>query len=94
MKIDIFVKSLYYSEKMELFKLLSKDILGEPKTDNYTSIDDFCRTTTMTRGLFNVLKRNKPHIGDYIELVDLIKFKKCYGVGNKILKEFIELRGY
>jgi hypothetical protein len=94
MKMEIFIQGLDGNEKFELFKLLSIEFLGKPKTDNYTSIDEFCRHNKMSRRLFNVLKENKEYIGEYIETIDLIQFKRCHGVGKLVFKEFVELRGY
>ena len=96
MNIEILIKALSIEEKKVLFKLLSEELMCNPKTEGYTTVEEFCmlKGSKMSTRLRNVLLANSDRIGRYIESMDSESVKRCRDAGNKTRLEFIELRGY
>ena len=94
MNLDLFIKALNEEEKMQIFQILAKEIIKEPKKEGFTTVENFCRNVKMSTRLRNVLLANKIWLGDYIETIDSSKIHKCRNASTNTETEFILVRGY
>jgi hypothetical protein len=94
MDLHKFKQALSNEEKNKLLNILIIDFLKTNKINNYTTVDEFCafNDISISSRLRNILMTNKEYIGEYIDIIDIEKLKKCRNVGDKTIEEFTKLR--